>query len=240
MWWVIVVFTFRHGRHCQFCRVIHRIPRFRDKIFWMRIEEACPEKKVLAVLLICFHARVGTFSNPCIVMVFLRNRPLSKLTASIPCRWCKIVAPIGATIFFHPDSIVLSDVCLISVVARQFNMFKSVKRLIKFAPKVQILENRIGFERWEFVSTVQRLKMCFSHEGGTVVCVSKIFTNGMFIFREFCPKGPGTVLARILTGDNRCARRRAGRIRAVGSIKERALLRQCIQVRGLNFRVETP
>ena len=50
------------------------------RYFGMRIEEARPEEKVFTVLLIRFHECIGTFRNPCIVMVFFWDVPFAVLT----------------------------------------------------------------------------------------------------------------------------------------------------------------
>ena len=206
----------------------------------MGIEETGPEEEVLTVPLILFHQRVRPLGNPRIVMIFFRNWPFPILSAGIPCRRCEIVAPIRAALLLHPDGVVLSDVRLIGVIAGEFNMLKPIKRFIKVPPKIQVLQNRVGFKRRELVCAVQRLKMCLADEGGAVTCRYEIFTDGMLLFREFRAEGPGTVLTRIFAGDDRGARRCACRIRTIRAMEKRALLCQSIQGRCLNLRVETP
>ena len=238
MGWIVIVFSLGYGRHRQRIWIIHRIPRLWGEIFRMRIEETRPKEKVFTVLLIRFHECVGPLSNPSVVVVFFRNVPLAVLIACIPCRRREIVTPIGAAVLFHPDRIVLSDVCFVGMVPCEFDMLKPVKRFIETAPKVQILEDWVGFEGRELLCTVKGLKVRFSDEGSPIPRIRELFTHRMLIFREFRAEIPRPVLTRVFSSNNRGACRCAGRVRAVGSVEKRALLCQCVQVRGLDFRVE--
>ena len=80
--------------------------------------------------------------------------------------------------------------------------------------------------------------MRLADESSAIPRIREIFTDGMFVFREFRAEGPRAVLTRIFSGNNGGTCRCASRVWAIGSIEKCTLLCQCIQVRGLDFRVE--
>ena len=79
--------------------------------------------------------------------------------------------------------------------------------------------------------------MRFANERGLVAFVAEYFTDGLLALVELRSQRIGAVLTRVFAGEDAGAGRRAGRIRAVGALKEAAFFGESIEVGCLDLRV---
>ena len=80
-------------------------------------------------------------------MKFFGDKPLAPLRLHISGGLQEIIAPVAQPLLFHPQRIMLADMRLVSVVARQLNVVETVKRSGKILPEIEILQDRVGFQR---------------------------------------------------------------------------------------------
>ena len=238
---VLVVLAFRHRRHVQFVRVVHRVPRLGHQIGRMGIEETGPHEKRPVGGSAFFELRIRALGDPGVVMILLGNRPLVQLLLVLRARrLVEIVAPVLATLLLHPDHVMLPHMRLVGVVARELHVIEPIERPVELAPVVQVLHDRHRFERRVFVGAEERLKMRLADEGRVVTGGGEVLAHRMLALEQLRPERVGAMLTRVLARDDRCAGGRAGRVARVGAVKGDAALGQPVQIRRLDLRVHEP
>jgi hypothetical protein len=81
----------------------------------------------------------GLLSDPGVVVKFFRDIPPMPLSGVIP-RWRpEIIPPIGQASLFHPERVVLPDMCFVGMISRQAHLLKAIERPLKISPEIEVL-----------------------------------------------------------------------------------------------------
>ena len=224
----------------ELVRVVHRVPRSGNDIVRVRVKVAGPQEEGLVFGGKLVDEGVRALGNPRVVVVLLGDVPVTVLAFAGTGRLAEALPPVLEALFLHPDRVVLADVGLIGVVAGEFEVIEAVERALVCAPEVQVLKGRVRLQRGILRRRGQRLEVCLAHQRGLVAeGVPGVVHRGDALV-EFCPEGVGAVLARILAGQQAGAGRRAGRIGAVGAVKDHAACGQAVEVGCLDLGVVVP
>ena len=152
------------------------------------------------------------------------------LGRGVACGGLEPVPPVFRPLLLHPDCIMLTGMGFICVVACQFDVIESIERTVEIFPELQILHRGIRFQRHMFRRADQRLEMGLADEAAIITGLLQTLPDCGHVLRQLDPQCVSTVLARIQSGDERCACRCAGWIRTIGTVKAGALGGQPVQM----------
>jgi hypothetical protein len=114
-------------------------------------------------------------------------RPVLRKGEILPCGLEKI-PPVLQALLLHPKSVMLTHVCLVTMISGQLNVIEPVKRSMVVAPEVQIPEKRIGFYGTVGGLVAEGLEMRFSDQTAIVSGFLQKVAKGENMLREFCPQ----------------------------------------------------
>ena len=189
-----LVLAWRDGRYGDFGRVVHGIPGFGRQVFGMRIEEARPQEKRLILRVVFRNEGLAALGDPGVVVKLFGDEPFASLLGNVSGRLQVIIAPVDQTLFFHPKRIMLSDMRFVGVVTGQLDMVEAIKRTFEVLPEVQILQDRIRFQRGILFGGLQRLEMCLANQRRAIASGLKMIAQRRFAFGQFGAQRIGAVL----------------------------------------------
>ena len=235
-----VVFAGHHRGHGHRGGIVHPVPRRRHQVRRMGVEEAGPEEEAFPALRVAVQQSTAPLGDPGAVVERLGDLPTPAL-AIVGAGWrAKVVAPVRQPVLFHPDGVVLADVGLVGVVARQLDVLEAVERPVEPLPEGQVLQLRVGFQRRKLRGAGQRLEVRLAHQCGTHAGRLKILSDRVLRLQQLGAQGVGAVLTRVFSRNDGGAGGRAGRIRAVAPGEQRTLGCEPVEVRGPDLAAQAP
>ena len=118
-------------------------------------------------------------------MKLFGDEPFTSLLENVSGRLQVIVAPVGQSHFFHPQRIMLPDMRFVGVVTGQLDMVEAIKRTIEVLPEVEILQDRIRFQRRVLFRGQQGLEMCLANQRRAIASGLKMIAQRRFAFGQF-------------------------------------------------------
>ena len=150
--WHCVEFSRLQVARLHVVGVVHRCPRLGYEVGRMGIVEAAPKEERFAVGGATLDGRDRAIGCPDGVVVLLGQIPgvfpLGRIGVGRP--GLEEVLPVGEAVFLHPDSVVLTGMGFVGVVARYFDVLKSVPGAVELAPEVKITQGGLTLERGLF------------------------------------------------------------------------------------------
>ena len=227
-------------------RVVHAGPRFGHDVGRMRVEEAGPEEEGLVLLHALLDVGNRALADPVGVVELLGQIPVQRvahvvgagvLVVRIGRPLLEIVAPVGQPLLLHPERVVLAGVRLVGVHARRLHMVEAVPGAVKVAPEVQVAQDRLALDGLAARLRLERLEVRLADQDRAIAVGLEHVAHRGNVLRQLDADRPAAMPGRVHPRNQRGARRRAGRVRAIGAGEARALTRQPVERRRLQHRV---
>jgi len=114
---------------------------------------------------------------------------------------------------------------------------EAVERAVEALPELEIVEHGERLERFVLGGGLERLEVRLADQAGPVAALDKEVADRPFAFRQLGAERPSAVLARVLAGDDRGARRCAGRVRTERVREDRAFGGELVEVWRLDLGI---